>query len=284
MRERSILLRARTVPERTTGAVRNGFLMAESASFTALALVIPVGLGVDNVGLYALFLMSASTSGRLKWLLAENKDRIFGGGWTPWRANGAMAASVAMMFAGICLAYLGATVALGIDAVTDLFGFALHGAGLQQDTLLTRDFSGAWGLLAHNGVVLACIVGLCLAYRAYGAMLALGFNAAVWVFVLATLTQRAFSLTDMDPVLFSVAAAAAMTPHLVLEGCAYVLGALAGIFTSRALFRYSLDDDVLYDVITSSAVLIVTAVGLLALAAATEAHWATSVLEWLRFR
>jgi hypothetical protein len=68
----------------------------------------------------------------------------------------------------------------------------------------------------------------------------LGWNAAVWVLVLVTLTRRALeadvgNLSTVVGLVFIT-----VTPHLVLEGAGYILMALAAIWYSKGLTRYAL--------------------------------------------
>ena len=49
------------------------------------------------------------------------------------------------------------------------------------------------------------------------------------------MSQRAGTASDLSPPLFVALALAALLPHLTCEGFGYVLGALAAIFTSKAV-------------------------------------------------
>ena len=129
---------------------------------------------------------------------------------------------------------------------------------------------------------MAAILVLCLLFRAYGAVLVLGWNAAVWVVTLAMLTRRTVEGLGLDPLRVRATAAVALIPHLTLELTAYVLAALVGIFVSKAFTRYEWDDPMFLQILRSSALLLGVAAATLAIAAITETYFTAIILQSLR--
>ena len=118
-------------------------------------------------------------------------------------------------------------------------------------------------------------------YRAYGAMLVLTWNAAVWGTMLCVLGARAMDAVGTPPVMVFFGSAIGVLPHLTSEALGYCVAAIAAIFMSVALSKYGLDDQRLHNVVHSVVHLLAVSVGLLALGAALEATFAPRVLGLL---
>ncbi len=285
-------------PRRT---IRLPALMAEAFVLTVIALMVVSGIGIAQAGFFGLFLAGAPLSGRFQTLLQENKDLIFVKKQPSRQANATTALSILAMFLGICGAYLPSAIVLSEADLATYFGFIFESTQSLEGTLLTRDFSNFFPILKHNLLVLSTTAVLCLIYRSYGALLTLGWNACVWVIVLVSLTRRLLGPDLVDSAVVSGWAFVAVVPHLVLEGAAYVLIALAAILYSKGVTKYLVPltlnapgseaslvaqampkDTVFFDITVVCAKLTLTAVGVLVIAALLEVFYATWMLSLLR--
>ena len=262
-----------------SGRLRRGVrLFAEAVVHTLAAQLIAAWTGIPQGGFFSLFLSTAALSRRFDQLLDENRQAIYERKEPSPRVNARTAASLLALFLGMLTAYAGAALLIGEAHLRDDFGFVLEVAGLGSDTLSTRRFGSVPGLLLHNGLVLLTFFVLALVYRGYGALLALSWNACVWGMVLTLLAHRGAQASRLSGLLYVPLSAAAVLPHLLLEVVGYVLGSLAGIFLSKALARYRLDDPLVAEVSRVAMVLLGLALGLLGAAALLEARWAPFVL------
>jgi hypothetical protein len=226
---------------------RVGMLAGEAALTTVVAAGLSLALGFREAGFVALFLVAASMTDRLMLLLEENRAAIWDAQAPPMPTNARTAASLWSIWAGVLLAY-------AVDAAGVGDGL---GAGM-----------GSWmGLSLHNLGVLAAVVVLSLLFRGYGTMLALSWNACVWAFVLA---QHGGA---------RLRTVAAVTPHLALEGLAYVVGGLGAVYLSQGFVRYDFGDPRLRQVLGAGARMLTLAAGLLVGAAFLEARWAPLLLR-----
>ena len=71
-------------------------------------------------------------------------------------------------------------------------------------------------------------------------MLVLALNASVWGVVFPTIARTAPDQGGHGALTYLVKSFACILPHLALEAVAYVLGAMAGVFLSRALGKYKI--------------------------------------------
>ena len=126
--------------------------------------------------------------------------------------------------------------------------------------------------------MLVAVCALAFVYRSYGGLLALTWNACIWAVVLSTLVARGLDATQTAPVTFVIVSAAALLPHLVLEASAYVIGALAAIYASKAITKYGPRSAELWQVMRAVATLVLFAALTLAAAALVEHLVAPSML------
>ena len=174
-----------------------------------------------------------------------------------------------------------ATLLLGPAQAAHEFAFALRAADVSNDTLLGDRFGsvGSVGsVLAHNLVVAVALFLLAVVFRAYGALLALTWNAAVWGTVLTLLVERRAAQPDGPALPSALLAVVAVFPHLVIEGAADVVVALAGIFASKGLLSYDLSDERLGRVLGAVLRLLLVAVIALGVAAIVETRFAPLLL------
>jgi hypothetical protein len=278
----NVLARLFQFPMHAPNWQRYPYLLGEAFLMTGVAILVPTWLDVAEVGFFSLFLAAAGLMHRFQVLLEENRQNIYVRklGWR--LTNGKTASSLVMLFFGSCAAYLVAGMAWSEDAIQVYFGFALDAAQIGGSNVLDRRFDAFGSLVFHNLMVMLSVFALCVLYRSYGALLALGWNACVWVFVLVTLVRRAIESTDLSGWYFGGTAALALVPHLCLEACAYVLAALAGIFTSRGIVRYTLSDLVFRQIMTAVAKLLVAGALMVLLAGLLESTVAPLLLSTLR--
>lgn len=250
--------------------------------YTAIAAILTLLFGLPGAGIFVVFLSAAALAGPLDSILIDNREAIWTTGQRPWKANRRTAACLLALFIGMVIAFAGLAIWLGHAEVIRRFGFIMKAAGLTSGDLLTRDFGEMTAVFSHNLGVLTVIGALAFVFRAYGALLGLGWNAAIWGIVLTVLALRGIDGSSMHPALYAAGAALAVLPHLIVEAAAYAIGALAAIFFSRGIVRYGLTDRRLFQVVRACVGLYVTAVLLLLLGAALEQHFVPRVLGWLR--
>ena len=260
---------------------RGARLAGEALAFTLVGSYLPAAMGFSQSGMISVFLIAASLTDRFSTLLEENRENIYARSMGAWRANRITALSLLSLFLGILAGYAIVAGWLEEAAITRLFGFTMETAQVGEKSLLQGRFSSLAEILLHNTLVLTAIAVLSFVYRSYGAMLGLCWNACVWAFVLTVLSERAGTASDLSPPLFFALALAALLPHLTCEGFGYVLGALAAIFTSKAVVSYSLGDARVREVARVAALLLACAFGMLLLAAILESTLAPALLARL---
>lgn len=228
------------LPTHSKGVVRQPAIITEAFLLTGLALFIVSRIGSEATGFFGLFLAAASLVHRFQRVLKTNKDQIFVQKIAPRSANLETSLSILMMFIGMCFAFLLAAMLFQQNDLETFFGFIYDNTNSQSGTLLTRNFGVFTPILINNCMVMLTTGILCLLYRSYGALLSLGWNAAVWIIVLYSLTSRLFSDALQDNIMVSIWAILAVTPHLIIEGVSYIIIAIAAIFYSKGLTRYML--------------------------------------------
>jgi len=268
-------------PSGTSGSRRLARLWLEGASYTSCALLMANAFGIPQAGFFAVFLAAAGLAARFEAILEENRRDILLGVLGSPRSNGKTAASVLALFLGSFSAFSAAALWIGEARMSHSFAFVLDVADLGHDTILTRPFASAPALFVHNAVVLLAFVALSAVYRAYGALLALEWNACIWALVLTFLVRRGMTGSSLPPALFVLMAAVAVLPHLILEAGAYIAGSLAAIFLSKGLMKYDPTDPVLRDVMRAVASLAAVAIIALLLGAVVEASLPRFVLSSL---
>lgn len=251
-------------------------------AYTALSAALCLALGFPEAGVFTVFLAAAGLAGPLTRILDENRDGIWVHQRPAWQVNRRTALCMLALFLGMVLAFVGLAVWLGPEGIARQFRFAMRAAGLSTGDILDRSFGAFGGLVRHNFTVMGAAAVLAFVFRSYGALLALGWNAAVWGIVLTLLVMRGAAGAETAPAWFVMIATLAMLPHLVAEAAGYVIAALAAIFLSKGVARYALSDAAFRRV--GRAVLLLLAVGaaLLIAAAALEQSFAPWVLGWLR--
>ena len=271
-----------TIRENDTWRSRVTFLFLEAVLFTSLALLVPYAMGIAEVGFFSLFLMAASLTQRLRHLLDENAINIYERQRGFWLSNTITGVSLFSMFAGIMSVYALAAGTIGSQSIQTFFGFALEAAQLGDSDLLTRRFGHPMQIFEHNAMVLVAVWLLSLVYGSYGAVIALGWNACVWAFVLITLVHRAAEGLDATPATLILTTVLGLLPHLIIEGLGYVLASISGLFLDRGWARYSWGDPILNEVIWACTRLVLISLALLGGAALLETLYAPWVIGRLQ--
>lgn len=258
-------------------------LFVEALGCCLLGVYLPIMMGFDQSILISMFLVSVPLSQRLAVLLEENRQNIWTQQMKGWEANRTTGLCLLCIFAGILGGYFIAVLLSSFSQeMIANFDFALKAANAEHGTILTRNFSGFFHILTHNLSTLLVLSFLCFVYRSYGAVLGLVWNACVWVAVLTVLIQRAMDVSAIPSTQFALIAFCAVMPHLFIESIAYIFGSLAGIFFSQALMRYDLTDVRFFRVLRACLGLLLVALALISLGAATEAKYATFMLAFLK--
>jgi len=86
--------------------------------------------------------------------------------------------------------------------------------------------------------------------------MALGWNAGVWAITLVTAVKVNMAAAA-SPILLALIATVALSPHVLLEGLAYLCGSLAAIFFSRGVTLYKPTDSRFFKVLNAVVVLAV---------------------------
>ena len=261
---------------------RSRRLFLEAFIYTLVAYFLSYLLRLPNSGFISIFLTSISLGDRTRYLLIENRQNIYESDRTSWETNRLTAISLLALFTGILSAYFIIALTLGTPGILREFGFAVDAAGLSQSDLLTRHFNSFELIFNNNIVVLVCITMLAFVYQSYGAMLALGWNACVWAFAITVLTlQTIHSATAAGP-LKVLLSATCLLPHLILEGLAYITGALAAIFFSRAVSQYAPENTRFKNATRVCIILFGVAMAMVFVAAVLESTLVPAILNHLR--
>jgi hypothetical protein len=267
-REGTFLSHAFLAPLYTSMWGRRLQLWLESLGALGVTLLLVHGaLGIRESGVIALFLASAVLTTRFERLLMRGS----------WRAQ---AVDVLMMFLGLFTGFVVLTMISDGADLQEAFGFVIQLAQLGDGaTIYSRNFGGIQGLLRHNGTVLTTVIVLAFVYRAYGAVLILGWNAAVWGLVLTTLVIQSADQMSGSMLAHGVLSALAVLPHLTLEAVSYVIGAIAAIGLSKGILWTEAGKTRLSQVLHEAAITLGMAVTFMLLGALTEAYFAPMALE-----
>lgn len=243
-------------------------LWLESLGVLGITLFLVYGaLGLRESGVIALFLASAVLTTRFERLLMKGT----------WRAQ---ALDVLMMFLGLFTGFVVLAVMIDGPELQDAFGFVIQLSHLGDGaTIYSRNFGNLQGLLRHNGTVLATVIVLAFVYRAYGAVLILGWNAAVWGLVLTTLVVQSAEQMSGSMYAHALLSAVAVLPHLTLEAIAYVIGAIAAIGMSKGMMWTEAGGVRAAQVLNEAAITLGMAVTFMLLGALAEAYFAPMALE-----
>ena len=257
-------------------------LFVGSATMTAIGLYLAQTWDLPQWGLMSLFLGAAALVSWFRFLLDENSDAIWGHKRPPVQVHRRTALSVLAMFMGVAAALSCAAALLGGAETRQAFDFVFSSAGVAAGTGPAGRFGDLAGLLRHNCLVLVAFFSLAFVYHAYGALLAIFWNACAWAMVLTVFVSQAATVSELWGPLYVVCATGALLPHLILEAAAYVLATLASIFLSRALFGSGGTQQGVRPALLAAGRLLALALLVLAAAAAVETILPPAILGALR--
>lgn len=259
------------------GELSHGALFAEGVAFSALGIGCGALLFPSQASLIGVVLLAFSKSRTVELLLDRNRDQIWGGEVRPRTANAQLALSLMVVFAGVLVTYLVAVQIAPFEQVEDLFEHQL--GEFAAASVLDLEFGSFAMLLSHNAVVLVGCFLFALVYRHAGMLLVLAWNASTWGVAFSWLALGAAGTDALAWGGYLARTLLCILPHLTLEAAAYVLVAMAGVFTSRGVAKHALDSPQLLQVATAVLQIIGLSAVLLVAAAATEAWVAPALIE-----
>ena len=210
---------------------RLGWLGLHSLGFTGVAFAVPRALEVEFAGLVSVFLLAASLRDPMVRLLEENRQRIWEGEERAFVVNRATSLSLLALFLGAFGGYLLIAQWVRPMPLSATFGVVVDAVTIAPDgSLLQREHFGSVGsILGHNLSVMVGIFAISTIYRAYGAMLVLSWNAAVWATVLSVLVARAVEAVSASRLVVVCGSAVGVLPHLTAEALGFCVAAIAAI-------------------------------------------------------
>lgn len=197
----------------------------------------------------------------------------------PSRANFELFARLLALFVGTMIGFAAAGLGLNDDRLLHLFSHQLEGMfGRTFPELVFGEFGSPF---SHNLYVMTFFFCIALPFRQGGIMLAMAWNASVWGIATGFLAREWAAEAGMSVASAWLRVMAALTPHMVMEGRAYVLAGLAGVFLSRAPGKHALDSDIMQGVLKTVGAMALLGAGLVLLGAAVEGFAAPSFVRAL---
>lgn len=263
---------------------RLGGLYLQALLFGTAGFLVPYSIGLETSGLMSVFLAAGSLQTTMGRLLDENRQRIWASPAAASKINGLTAASVLVIFLGILSAYVTVVALLPKGAFDTHFHAVLQlsGVDLTADISAPERFSGAARWFQHNLSVAFVAFALSFFYRAFGAAIILSWNAATWVACFLFLGRLLLGKSSAAAGVTVTALFTALLPHLLAESLGYCLVAIAAIFASSGLAKYSPRDQRLWQVLRAALVIGTLGTLIVTCAAVVEAYWAPFALSWWR--
>lgn len=245
-------------------------LFARALAATLLGVGCALLLFPSQASIIGVVLTAFAQAETVNGLLDRNRDEVWGGEVSTFRANLRLAQALLATFLGVFVAYVLAVQIAPERRLEACFGEQL--GSFVGGSVTDIDFGTFVSLLRHNALVLVGSFLFALVYQHAGMLLILAWNAARWGVVFSYIARRAGATPDVATVSYLASTVACILPHLVLEATAYVLAAMSGVFLSRGGRRYALTSTRFMQV--GYAVLRIGATGVLFLLAAVafEAH------------
>lgn len=229
----------------------------------------------QHATLVALFLATIGAEVPLARILDWNRQAIYQERVRPMRANLALSAMLLALLLGAFLAFTTFAALLPWTAVTELFQEQLG----RRQYFPVMHFGQFRPLFFHNLGVLVLFFVIALPFRQGGVMLAIAWNASVWGATVGTLARQWAEGRGPSFWLALPAVSFAILPHLAIEGLAYVMAGLAGVFASRAATRHRWSSPIMLEVLQSVLRLLGFAAALIAVGAAWEANVARLLVK-----
>ena len=252
-------------------------LFVRALGLTTLGIGCGAMLFPSEASLVGVVLLAFSQGKTVEGLLNRNRDEIWGEVISPARANLKLAGSLMIIFLGVFITYIFAVQFAAEDKVDTLFDKQLgdFAAGSVRDI----SFGTFAQLLRHNGVVFLGCFAFALIYRHAGMLLVLAWNASAWGAVFSYLALVAEVPDAFARSMYIMQTLCCILPHLILEAAAYVLVAMAGVFTSLGMTRHKIGSDPFMQVTRAVLNIFVFALCVLAAAAFVEAYGAPYLVE-----
>jgi hypothetical protein len=204
-------------------------------------------------------------------IFQRNRKEIWDLHTTPARANAFLARDLTLIFLGIALAYLVLPLVWGVPGYVETFRGVGQQIGDRYGTGLNGlCFDDPLPTFLANARVLLVFYLVGAIFRHLGVLFVIIVNASHWGVVLAAAFAGTLVHGEHQWFTTGLALALLLCPHLLLEMTSYVAGAMAGVFTGRALARYRLGSRPVYEVGRWVLLLLVTGMVLLAFAALVE--------------
>jgi len=224
-------------------------------------------------GLIAVFLICVGMQDSFVILLECNRKDIWEERLAPYSANAYLTAALVSIFLGCFIGFSAIAWTLPADVMRTVFGPQMQLSPLEGVNLGNLQFGHFDTLLAHNLGVFALSILISAVFRSGGALLILSWNASVWALSYVHVSRLTILLGEGALLSTAVAVVVGITPHLVIEAAAYVIGTMVGIFTAKAIEKYRLRDPRFGRVIVASVTLVGIGVILLAVGAFIEGRW-----------
>ncbi|MFN7160187.1 MAG: stage II sporulation protein M [Candidatus Gracilibacteria bacterium] len=233
---------------------------------TVIAYIASHCLFRNGVLTVTLFLTVIQLYDLLHYLLDKNHESIQTRTLAAFKANIRLVLEFFSVFLGILLTLVAAFV-LFSEATAYLQSESLF---IPFRELITSNhaffsFPDFITILINNFKLFLIFFLFSLVFR-LGVIFVLAVNATIWASIIATITVNGDFLQ-----LRLLKALLIISPHMILEVCAYIVCALAGIFLSRALSKYHLLTLNFFKPAETSLVLLLSGLGLLIIGSFIEA-------------
>ena len=252
----------------------------EAALAVLVSSYLAIAFGIPEAGLASIALASAAIVPRVNQIQRLNRDRIWELGYGGWTANSKSIVSGTTLFIAMVIAYTILASLTDRSVLVEHFRFIVGPEVYDNPQLSPERFSHGMTFMVTNFFVLIVFFILAFVYRGLGTSLALGWNAGVWSVSIVLMVKSGMAASESSAVLPFIAIAA-LSPHIILEGMAYLSGSLAAIFLSRGITLYKMSDPRLLQVVNAVSVLVFVSIGLVVLAALVEDQWAPFILRLL---
>jgi len=256
----------------------NSMIGIEALLAVIISIYVAMSVGIAEAGLASLALASAAIVPRVNQILRINRERIWDQGVGGWTANRKSITSGTIILLAMVLVYAVFAAITDREILSQNFSFV--GVTYTEQLLTPERFEHGLTFFFTNTGILILFFFLSFIFRGLGTSLALGWNAGVWSVTIVLMARTGIASAE-DPLVYSLVAFAAVAPHLVIEGLAYITGSLAGIFLSRGVTLYGLRNPRLLKVLNAVIVLFVISFGIVILGAVVEHFWAPYMLRLL---
>jgi hypothetical protein len=215
-----------------------------------------LGLGaalLGQIGSLLVFHQAGTFNGAMLFALCASGGFIFpafernaSAIWTrqqiPAQANATLAVQLGCLFIGLTLGFLLMTLCLGAERYVDWFRGAEGIVDAGRITLAGLGFNDVYSITWHNVRVWMVFFLVGVLFRYLGVLFVIIYNGAQWAVVLAAALMGSLASEDAT-VASSIVGAFLISPHMLLEMGAYVLAAMAGVFSGRALVTYKIGSE-----------------------------------------